>query len=380
MAYQAFRRESLAQAYCDSLEGKGIANSTSGLFLAGPRRVGKSTFLKEDLILEGKSRNWLVAYVDLWANSEEDPGLLISETIKATLKAYKSKVKKLQDRVQLNKIKLLGSLELDFSQSDLLKDATLYHMLDHLHQLSKQKILLVIDEAQHALSSDMGLNVMFALKSARDQMNLSYTSPNLMLVFTGSNRNKLTQLVIRKDQPFFGCFVTAFPLLGRDFSDFYTDKINNALAKSNQFNKDSMWEAFQLTGHKPEVLRHIVSNIALNNEAISFSQLLESGANDWQHQIWGEFKSMFETLNQLQQLLIKELISNERRWSPFSDETLQLLREATNNPKLSISTIQKTLTSLKEKNYIWQSSRGVYALEDEGFAEWFKRTQLVETA
>jgi hypothetical protein len=46
-----FKRVSLAQAYCDSLAGKGIVNATSGLFLAGPRRVGKSTFLINDLIL-----------------------------------------------------------------------------------------------------------------------------------------------------------------------------------------------------------------------------------------------------------------------------------------------------------------------------------------
>jgi hypothetical protein len=46
-----FKRAYLAQAYCDSLAGKGIRNATSGLFLAGPRRAGKSMFLLEDLNL-----------------------------------------------------------------------------------------------------------------------------------------------------------------------------------------------------------------------------------------------------------------------------------------------------------------------------------------
>jgi len=49
-----FNREKLAQAYCDSLEGRGVTDATSGLFLAGPRRVGKSTFLIQDLIPEAK--------------------------------------------------------------------------------------------------------------------------------------------------------------------------------------------------------------------------------------------------------------------------------------------------------------------------------------
>ncbi len=71
-----FKRTHLAKAYCDSLEGKGIANASSGLFLAGPRRVGKSTFLIEDLIPEAKARKWLTIYVDLWSNKLADPALM----------------------------------------------------------------------------------------------------------------------------------------------------------------------------------------------------------------------------------------------------------------------------------------------------------------
>ena len=39
-----FKRANLAKAYCDSLQGKGIANATSGLFLAGPAVWGKAPF------------------------------------------------------------------------------------------------------------------------------------------------------------------------------------------------------------------------------------------------------------------------------------------------------------------------------------------------
>ncbi len=46
---------------------------------------------------------------------------------------------------------------------------------------------------------------------------------------TGSNRDKLAQLVIKKEQPFFGSDITAFPLLGKDYTDFFTAKVNKAL-------------------------------------------------------------------------------------------------------------------------------------------------------
>jgi hypothetical protein len=109
-----YKRPELAQAYCDSLEGKGIANATSGLFLAGPRRVGKSTFLKEDLIPQAQKRKWLTVYVDLWANKQTDPSLLIIEAVKTSLAMLRGKIAKLAKQVQ--KITILKTVELDFSR------------------------------------------------------------------------------------------------------------------------------------------------------------------------------------------------------------------------------------------------------------------------
>ena len=208
------------------MAGKGIADATSGLFLAGPRRVGKSTFLIEDLIPEAQHRQWLPVYVDLWSNKFADPDILITEAIKAKITEHKSRLSKFVEKAALQ-INIFKVLEFDFSKP----------------------VLLIIDEAQHALSTEDGINSMFAIKSARDQINVSSKALDLMLVLTGSNRDKLAQLVIKKDQPFFGSEITAFPLLGHDFSDFFTAKVNESLAENNQFSKESVWEAFQLIGH-----------------------------------------------------------------------------------------------------------------------------------
>ena len=54
-----FHRQDLAHTLCDSLEGKGLADARSGLFLAAPRRTGKSTFLREDLVPEVERRKWI---------------------------------------------------------------------------------------------------------------------------------------------------------------------------------------------------------------------------------------------------------------------------------------------------------------------------------
>ncbi len=371
----AFKRTNLAQAYCDSLAGKGIANATSGLFLAGPRRVGKSTFLIEDLTPEAQKRHWVTVYVDLWANKLADPALLIAESVKTSIAAQKGKLGKFVHQAKLQKISIFKTVELDFSKPGLPDNITLSDLLIDLVRLSEKPVLLIIDEAQHALTTQQGINAMFAIKSARDQINCANKSPQLMLVLTGSNRDKLAQLVIKKDQPFFGSDVTAFPLLGRDYTDFFTDKVNESLASDNQFSKDSMWEVFQLIGHRPEILRQLAGQAAINCDAKTFSEMLEQDASIWHSQIWENFENDFNALSPLQRAILSLLIEQGKAWSPFSEDSIMCYKKLINQPTLSVSSVQTAIQSLREQGFIWQSSRGAYALEDESFTEWFKHTQ-----
>ncbi len=373
----AFKRIYLAQAYCDSLAGKGISNASSGLFLAGPRRVGKTTFLLTDLIPEAQKRHWETVYIDLWANKTADPLSLIIEALKTSLKAYQNKLTRLSKKFKLQKINFLKIIELDFSTLGLPDNITLVDLLRDLIYLSEKPVLLIIDEAQHALSSANGINAMFSIKSARDQMNSIHKAPELMLVLTGSNRDKLAQLTIKKNQPFFGSEISAFPLLGEDYIHFFTEKINAGLAANNQFNEESVWEAFQLTGHRPEILRQIIGRTALNHHAESFSDLLKQDAFLWHSQLWEEFENDFSQLSSIQKSVLTLLIQKGPLWSPFSENSLQYYRINSGQSGLSISAVQAAIHSLRERGFIWQSSRGAYALEDESFSAWFRHTQTL---
>ncbi|NCX93611.1 MAG: ATP-binding protein [Gammaproteobacteria bacterium] len=367
-----FKRTHLAKAYCDSLVGKGITNATSGLFLAGPRRVGKSTFLIEDLIPEANNRSWLSVYVDLWSNKQIDPALLITEAIKTTITCQKGRFSQWAAKARLHKVSILKTVELDFSKPGLPENITLSDLLNHLINLAGKPVLLVIDEAQHALTSEAGINAMFSIKSARDQINMSHGKPYLMLVLTGSNRDKLAQLVVKKDQPFFGSEISAFPLLGRDYTDFFTEKVNVALASHNQFSAESVWEAFQLVGHRPEMLRQIIGRVALSDEAESLSELLKRDASLWHDHVWEEFENDFNALSPLQKAILAVLIEQGRQWSPFSEESMERYKKLIQRASLSIPTVQSAIQSLRDLGFIWQSGRGSYALEDESFGEWFK--------
>ena len=59
----------------------------SGLFLSGVRRVGKTTFLKQDLIPALETDGAIVIYVDLWSDTSVSPTALLQRAVRAKLSA-----------------------------------------------------------------------------------------------------------------------------------------------------------------------------------------------------------------------------------------------------------------------------------------------------
>ncbi|MCS3417897.1 hypothetical protein HX875_09935 [Pseudomonas yamanorum] len=378
-------RKLLAEALARDLAGESFADYSSGMFLAAPRRTGKSTFLRNDLIPECRARGWLPVYVDLWMNREIDPAELISGAIGKALGEFESAVSKAAKKAGIEKISLLRTLSWDFTKPQLPAGTTLAHALDVLHQISGQMIVLIVDEAQHALNSENGVNAMFALKAARDHLNGGSTADGLRLVFTGSSRDKLANLVLKSKQPFFGAHITPFPLLSRDFVEFVTDLWNQRLAATNQFNLEDMDYAFQLVGRRPEMLNKLLTEVSVGlGEASNLGELLRTGALNHQAGIWSDYESAYNDLSPLQQAVLEvmgERTLGKQAFSPFAEKTFQdinsKLELAQAEPNASTPNVQKALEVLREKELVWKANRGEYALEDSTMAEWLSnRHQL----
>ncbi|WP_330212663.1 hypothetical protein [Pseudomonas sp. Z18(2022)] len=378
-------RKLLAEALARDLAGESFADYSSGMFLAAPRRTGKSTFLRNDLIPECRARGWLPVYVDLWMNREIDPAELISGAIGKALGEFEGAVSKAAKKAGIEKISLLRTLSWDFTKPQLPAGTTLAHALDVLHQISGQMIVLIVDEAQHALNSENGVNAMFALKAARDHLNGGSTADGLRLVFTGSSRDKLANLVLKSKQPFFGAHITPFPLLSRDFVEFVTDLWNQRLAATNQFNLEDMDYAFQLVGRRPEMLNKLLTEVSVGlGEASNLGELLRTGALNHQAGIWSDYESAYNDLSPLQQAVLEvmgERTLGKQAFSPFAEKTFQdinsKLELAQAEPNASTPNVQKALEVLREKELVWKANRGEYALEDSTMAEWLSnRHQL----
>ncbi|MEX5618452.1 ATP-binding protein, partial [Pseudomonas syringae] len=85
--------------------------------------------------------------------------------------------------------------------------------------------VLMIDEAQHAITTEAGVAALFALKAARDELNSS-RHHGLRIVCTGSNRDKLAMLRNSKDQAFFGASMVPFPTLDQNYIDWLCANID----------------------------------------------------------------------------------------------------------------------------------------------------------
>lgn len=373
-----FHRRALAQSVLDGLTGDGIQDYRSGLFLAAPRRTGKSTFLREDLVPLLSAANWLPVYVDLWSDRQADPGQLIESAIVRALQSFDHQIKKALKSAGVETISILRTVNWDLTRSALPEGATLADALQLLHVASGQRVVLVVDEAQHALNSEKGINAMFALKAARDAMNQGADTEGLRLIFTGSSRDKLAQLVLNRQQPFFGAMVTPFPLLGDDFVEAYTQDLNAKLAKENSFRVEDMKQAFRLVGRRPELLAAIVQRVALDlGDAPNLGGILEESAAEIQAGVWAEYEAAYDPLTPAQKavlMVMAESSMKKKAFAAYAEATVTRVGEIAtalgSDARPTAQTIQAALEALREKDLVWRAGRGAYALEDGGMAEW----------
>jgi hypothetical protein len=246
-----YPRTQLAEQLADALQGKDLfSDAPNGLFLAAPRRTGKSTFLQADLQPVLERRGLVVVYVDLWSEPQRDPGQLIADTISQSLRKHLGLLGKTAMATGLESLSL-GGLKLDIRKPGQIEGLTLTEALRSLGELARAPVVLIIDEAQQALTSTAGEHVMMALKSARDQLNRP-GKINLMLVMSGSDRDKLLRLVNTNAAPFYGSNIKRMPELDADFIAHITLHIEAQRPELAPVDQAMLRKAFDHFAHRPQ--------------------------------------------------------------------------------------------------------------------------------
>ena len=132
-----------------------------------------------------------------------------------------------------------------------------------------------------------------------------------------------------------------------------------------------VYEALKLVGHRPEMLRDIIADVALEGGASNLADQLANGAVSFRDRIWGEMESEFNDLTKTQQAVLERMLQEKEHFVPFSAASLKAYSELAKQ-EVAAPDAQGALNALRQKNLIWQSEVGKYALEDQSMLLWYQ--------
>ena len=336
----------------------------SGVFLSGIRRIGKTTFLRQDLIPALESMGALVIYVDLWSDRSKSSASLVHEAVRKTLSELSSQGTKLVDRLKAMNVGAAG-FTFGFQIDAIGKPggATLSEVFTELIDKAKTDVVLIIDEVQQALGTEEGSNLLFALKAARDAVN---TRPNtlghLLFLGTGSHKSLVADMATRRSQPFAGAVSTGYELLGADFVDWKHAQIHQ-ISGIKLPSKEVMYQGFLAVGQRPEELQNALTLLQSRPEApdLAFPIIcttLASAAADVEI-------ANIEALGGLASAIFDRIVQGGESGGSglFSSDAInhysELIGMTVDTPQ-----IQNMVDRMITANLIHRQSHGVYAVAD----------------
>jgi hypothetical protein len=348
-------------------------DASSGLFLAAPRRTGKTTFIKEDLVPSLKEAGAVVIYADLWEDQSINPAIVITNAIRQAIVDNNGVVMQKAKSAGLTKFRVAG-FEVDLSTLGSQAGDSITKALQYLAEVSKKAIVMVIDEAQHAQTTEEGRQTFFALKAARDA--LKNTGAGFRLVATGSNSDKLASLVNSKDQAFYMAPMEELVQLDDEYLAWVLEtskyKLNPSL--------EALARGFDMCSHRPELLKKILRDLSKEKgltaedvdarfEYLTISALAAARDN---------FIKGLNGLEPLAGAILRRMAHTGKEFTPFDTKALEdysrLLKKYHSPDALTpkLSSVQASLERLRKDGLVWNAGRGQWFIEDTQHISWIK--------
>lgn len=308
--------------------------------------------------------------MDLWADQATPVGKLVAGSIVRAIEKWEGLGKKLT-KAGLRKIKVYG---VEVEASSTVATGTLAELLMQLNEMCGKKIVLIIDEAQPAVKTPQGIEVMAALKSARDQMNLS-GEHRLAIVMTGSDRDKLCRLVNTNSSPFFGSHIEELPVLGEDYLVWVANQVQD-LVEGVEVDIEVLADLFEALAWQPRELEKTLEPLVGfgRPEPGRFNDILVGITQEKKKALTQMWEDRFEAMNMAQRSVMHAVLTNASLGREIYTKRAKEVMRQVCGKDLSNGQIQKAITALRggDSPMLWKSDRGNYALEERGMAQWHK--------
>lgn len=381
-----FQRPELAEEMANQLLNPGVLDEglRSGLFLSGLRRTGKTTFLRSDLIPALEEAGALVIYVDLWSDTLANPATLVHDAIRNTLQELQTPGSGLLEMLKRVSAADIGAAGFKFGfKLDSIGNSggpTLAQALTEVVDQAKTDLVLIIDEVQHAISSDDGNQLLLALKAARDAINPRTDTPGYFLfIGTGSHRAQVSELTAKRNQAFSGATSTAYPVLKGDYVEYLLNRLAATVKKEKLPSLEVAIEAFNTLGNRPEeMLKALRQLMQQEGDPDLFLPVIASTLRSAAASI--ELEKV-ELLGSLAQAIFNKIASTEGdARGIFSIDAAAEYSKIVGR-EVRVEEIQPVVIALVAENIIMRRGHGIYAITDQFVQEiWLEERALIEAS
>jgi hypothetical protein len=332
-----------------------------GVTLFAPRRQGKTTFVKNELIPAGQEAGWNVVYLDLWIR-RDDPELALVEGLEAAAKGSSSplnmpiRLTKITGKVKPPGAELGAEFEPKpaGSEPDKVLENRLANAVAAL--VARAAVtMLVLDEFQ-ALANAKSDNFVAAFRTVLQQYQ-----GRLVVFYTGSSRDALTNMFKRQRAPLFeSAFPIVLPDLQRDFVEDRAAFLDDRT--SIQVDIDALEKVFIRMGRSPEFLNDIILRLM-----IAGSPDLDQAFGEWLKAKREELAHKVKDLNAQDVAVLQFLALPERPRMYTADARQQIATSMSTRDPITAAKLQTSIRRLTRNQLIVPTGeQGEYEIEDRG--------------
>lgn len=365
-----FPRPDLAQAYLHGFD-LGLT-SARGLFAR--RRMGKTEFLKQDLVPAALQAGYLAAYTNLWEDTDH-PGQALATAI--LLAAQPKGLGKFWEDLNapISKLKggatlplgIEGALELDLANKEKSAVPAIQAALQ-LADKAKKRLLLVIDEAQ-VLAAPEHKAVAHSLRACLDIRKSS-----IKVLFAGSSEAALRDMFSRSAAPFYNWApLEPFPLLGREFVEAMVNQLSNVAKQP--LSLDDAVTAFATLKETPEFFRWYLERYLMYQQqgpqqALQYT-LARVNDDSGYAKAWKELNRTDRAVLLLVAGGVQDL---------YGSQTLKQMQEMLDSPDMTVSAPRTSIRRLTgtKLQLMARVDHGAYRFEDPEFQTWVAARRTID--
>lgn len=357
-----YPRQDLTQRVMSAFD-KGVSDT---LTLFAPRRMGKTEFVRYDLIPEAAKRGYVPVYVSFWDN-RDDPASALLLAIKTALAEgnwWKRATGRLSNAQVSFKTNAAGEFETSLAITEAQPIApdsvTLADLRKHFTELLKNndRVLLCLDEAQHLATSSAFESLVFFLRTILDE-----NREQIRVMYTGSSRDGFRKLFSKRKAALFqSSSQIDLPDLGAGFIEHMRSCYQQASGRDFTFTEGQ--RAFNLLNHVPREFRSVIERMILtgaedilNEAALAYDQQEEDSS----------YPMIWQSLKGIDQALLLWIAYGHA--SLYQDACKGYLADRLGVDLVETHTVQNAINRLRGE-HLSLVSHGTYEFEDARFRDW----------